>query len=445
MHRTWQQRTLIHCFLITGVSFLSASAALAEEPLGYADPDRRLVSYQGSRLIHAANTASHQLKLSHSLATPASDQPEPLLEGISAEDLKAVKAIAKQRFSRRWELVSERSRFVRYRLVDKLEKASAPLSLQIIPVVESTYSPYALSHAGASGLWQLMPGTAKVLGIKADKKIDGRRDIERSTSAAVAYLTKQHDRFDSWPLAIAAYNLGPYAVSKRLKKTPWDLADGLDAMPVPTETRNYVKHVIGLVALLDDGTLSFPSPIKTRAIDLNPPVDIQLLAQLSGMEKDAIFRFNPSLNQAQYLTRPVTIHVPETAHVKVQENIPHSGPKFVYVTVRSGNSLWSIARANDTDVKTVKKLNGGISNTLRVGQKLKVPANQLAKASANINPLLPSKNRVRYKVRSGDSLWRIANRFGTTVKALARVNSLSKKSVIRAGDILWVLARVRPS
>ncbi|NWF35593.1 LysM peptidoglycan-binding domain-containing protein [Mariprofundus sp. KV] len=445
MHSRCKQRVLFHCLVITAGALLFSAPSSAEEQLQSADPDPRLVNYHGSRLQHAANTASHQLKLSHTLVEPQHRKAEPLLAGINESDIITVKEIARKRFSKRWDLVSERSRFVRHRLVGNLEKISAPLSLQVIPVVESTYSPYALSHAGAAGLWQLMPGTAKVLGIQPDKKIDGRRDIERSTQAAATYLMQQHDRFDNWPLAIAAYNLGPYAVSKRLKNSPWDMADGLDAMPVPLETRNYVKHIIGLVALLDEGTLQFPSPIKTRTVQLNPPVDIQLLAQLSGMEKDEIFLFNPSLNQAQYLTRPVTIHVPEAAHPRVEENIIHSGPKFVSVTVREGNSMWSIARANGTDVKTVKQLNPGISNVLRIGQKLKVPANQLAKASANINPLLPSKNRVRYKVRSGDSLWRIANRFGTTVKALSRVNSLSKKSVIRAGDILWVLARVRPS
>lgn len=445
MYRTCKQRPLLHDFLIAALSLLFSATSFAEEELQNADPDRRLVNYHGSRLQHAANTASHQLKLSHTLVESQHSKPDPLLAGINESDIIAAKEIARKRFSRRWQLVAKRSRYVRHRLVDNLEKVSAPLSLQVIPVVESTYSPYALSHAGAAGLWQLMPGTAKVLGIQADNKIDGRRDIERSTQAAAAYLLQQHDRFDSWPLAIAAYNLGPYAVSKRLNKSPWDLTDGLDAMPVPLETRNYVKHIIGLVALLDDGTLQFPSPVKTQPIHLNPPVDIQLLAQLSGLEEDEIFLFNPSLNQAQYLTRPVTIHVPEAEHLRVEGNIIHSGPKFVSVTVREGNSVWSIARASGTDVNTVKQLNPGISNVLRIGQKLKVPANQLAKANANINPLLPSKNRVRYKVRSGDSLWRIANRFGTTVKALTRVNSLSKKSVIRAGDILWVLARVRPS
>jgi len=258
-------------------------------------------------------------------------------------------------------------------------------------------------------------------------------------------LLGRSDRFKNWPLAIAAYNLGHNGLARRLKMQPWEIADGLDRLPIPTATRLYVKHIIGLAGLLQDGQISFPEAIKTRPVDLKPPVDIHLLASLSGIEKNDIFRFNPSLNLAQYLAESVTIHVPESKHEQVKENISQSGPKFVYATVKKGNSMWSIAKAHGTDVRTIKQLNRGTSNVLRIGQKLKVPANQLAKASANINPLLPSNRRIRYKVRSGDSLWGIANRFGTTVKAIPRVNSLSRKAIIRSGDILWVLARVRPS
>lgn len=387
----------------------------------------------------------HQLKLSHDLEEAKPAEADPILSGINMRDLEEAKEIARKRFSDRWELVSIRSRYVRHRLLDSLKKDSAPLSLQVIPVVESTYSPYALSYAGAAGLWQLMPRTAKGLGIKSDQKIDGRRHVTDSTRAAVKYLTKLHDRFDNWPLAIAAYNLGPNGVSRRLKKSPWETSQGLDYMPIPTETRNYVKHIIGLICLINDGELSFPDPIRTEPLKLHPPVDVHLLANLSGIEKDEIFRFNPSLNQAQYLTRPVTIHVPQSEFEKTEANVPHSEPKFVYATVKKGNSMWSIAKAHKTSVKTLKQLNRGISNVLRIGQKLKVPANQLTTASANINPLLPSNRRIRYRVRSGDSLWRIANRFGTTVRAIARVNSLSSNSIIRAGDTLWILARTRPS
>jgi len=384
-----------------------------------------------------------RLKLTHEL--DKQKHLNPLLRGLSAADLQMAQTAAIKYYKRRWSTVRERSRFVRFRMLNSLEQLNAPRSLQIIPVVESTYNPYALSHAGALGLWQLMPGTAKSLGIKSDRKFNGRRDIDRSTEAAVQYLLQLHDRFDNWPLAIAAYNLGPNGVSRRLRKSQWDIGDGLENMPVPTSTRAYVQHIIGLAALLDSGSLDFPEPVKTRALYLQAPVDINLLAKLSGMEKHDIFRFNPCLNQAQYFNRAVTIHVPEPSYIKIHSNISHAGPKFVQTRVRKGDSLWSIAKAHGASVELIRAMNGNTGDLLRIGQRLKIPANQLAKARPNENPLLPSNRRIRYKVRSGDSLWAIASRFGTTVKAIARVNSLARNSMIRAGDTLWVLAQVRPS
>jgi len=408
---------------------------------------RALLIAGGCSLFSGPAWADAQLQLaalSNDLTATYATAPKPLLYGISASDLNEAKRVAEQRYASRWELVSERSRFVRHRLVEGLKQQSAPLSLQIIPVVESTYNPYALSHSGAVGLWQLMPKTAIGLGIKSDKKIDGRRAIESSTNVAAQYLLELYDRFDNWPLAIAAYNFGPNAVAARLRKNQWDIGDGLQALPVPDVTKDYVIHIIGLAGLIEEGVFALPDPIKTLPVHLQPPVDIQLLASLSGMEKEEIFHFNPSLNQAQYLNRPITIHVPEVLHEKVQDNIAHAGPRFVYATVKKGDSMWSIAKAHHTNVKTVKQLNQRSSSMLKIGQKLKIPATQLAKASANINPLIPSSRRVRYRVRTGDSLWRIANRFGTTVKAITKVNNLSRKSYIHTGDTLWVLARIRP-
>jgi membrane-bound lytic murein transglycosylase D len=112
------------------------------------------------------------------------------------------------------------------------------------------------------------------------------------------------------------------------------------------------------------------------------------------------------------------------------------------MTVRKGDSLWKISRAINTSVDNLRYLNPGVDNKLSIGQKLKVPANKVARVSPNPNPLLSSRRHIRYKVRSGDSLWRIAHRFGTTPKAIARSNQLSLKTLIRPGDILWVLARL---
>jgi len=254
-----------------------------------------------------------------------------------------------------------------------------------------------------------------------------------------------HHRFNSWPLAIAAYNMGPYALERRLRKKAWKAADGLENMPIPIGTRAYVQHVIGLTALLQDEVFDFPEPVDTRPLKVQSPVDIERLAEITGMEKDDIFRFNPSLNQAQYLHKTIHIHVPASIFETMQQNISLAGPTYVNHTIKDGDNLWDLARSHHTSVNNLKSLNKSMGKYLRIGQRLKVPANRLAQAVADHNPLLSGGHRIRYKVRSGDSLWLIANQFGTSPKAIARSNQISLNHVIRAGDFLWVFAKVRPS
>jgi len=367
---------------------------------------------------------------------------DPLLEQINPDDLAQAQALVKRNFLKKWKIIAKRSRHVRYRMLESLKQMGVPTSLQVIPIVESSYDPYALSYAGALGLWQLMPATARELGLHPNKEQNGRRSVEHSTQAAMQYMSMLYDRFNSWPLAIAAYNMGPNGLARRLKKSPWKNADGLDNMPIPRSTRIYVQHIIGLVSLLHMGEFSLPEPTATRALLLEPPVDIIGLAQTAGMGKDEMFRLNPSLNQAQYLKRAVSIHVPVSKYDQLKAKMALAGPKYLHLTVRKGDSLWKISRATSTSISNLRRLNPGIRTRLSIGQKLKVPANKAARASTNPNPLLSTSRRIRYKVRSGDSLWRIAHRFGTSVKALARSNQLSTKSLIRPGDTLWVLARI---
>ena len=403
---------------------------------------------------HAPNLALHQQSEHKAEVTGTASvgdrsasvlTSDPLLAGLQKEDIANAKKLTMQRYQHSWKTIAQRSRFVRHRLVDALNKLNAPASLQVIPVVESSYNPYAISHSGAIGLWQLMPATARGLGVHSNKKFDGRREIDASTVAAVRYLQQLHQRFNSWPLAFAAYNIGPNALAKQLKKHAWKNSDGLDSIPIPIENRAYVQHIIGMAALLQEHTFSFPEPVKTRKVALTAPIDINRLAKISGMEENEIFRFNPVLNQSQYLKTNITIHIPETRHETIRNKMTMAGPRFIQKAVGKGDTLWSIARAHHTSVSTLKNLNKNVGKYLHIGQILKVPADHLASAGASANPLLPKNRRIRYRVRSGDSLWRIAHRFGTTPAAIARSNRISMNSTIRVGDTLWVYAKVRPS
>ena len=401
---------------------------------------------------HLQTTASTAKKVvNHPIVTLPVNPPQKrirnntknvFLQGLPPQDIARAQASVKKHLLPHWHRITTRSTLVRQRLVNTLEEMHAPLSLQVIPAIESGYQPYALSRTGAMGLWQLMPQTARSLGIEHNPYLDGRRHIETSTHAAVTYLQKQYQRFGNWPLAFAAYNMGPNGLAKRLKKQPWTLQDGLDNMPVPQETKNYVRHIIGLTALLEMHIIAFPPALETKAITLHAPVDLKQLAKSSHLSDSLLFQLNPGLQYSQYLQHDITIHAPIKSLPLLQKQQHSHRPKYIKVQVQAGDSLWKLARQHHSSVSQLRKLNPKLPHTLRVGSYITVPAHTFSRAVATNNPLLSQGRRIHYKVHKGDSLWSISRKFGTSPHAIARANQLSKHAIIRPGDRLWILARI---
>ncbi len=136
---------------------------------------------------------------------------------------------------------------------DEFFRQGIPLELAYTALIESGFNPTVLSHAGARGIWQFMPETAKHYGLEVSQRRDERLDPFKSTKAAAAYLKKLHAQFGNWPLALAAYNCGETRVAKALKKfnaeTFWDL---LRHNALPQETQQYVPSVIAVALISRD-------------------------------------------------------------------------------------------------------------------------------------------------------------------------------------------------
>ncbi len=375
----------------------------------------------------------------------AGKAPNALLQGISERDLARIQAEAKRVYTKLWPVLAERSRYVRGRMLPVFEKLHAPSSLDVVPVIESGYNPYAFSSAGAMGLWQLMPGTARGLRMRAPHGINARRDVEQATEGAVRYLLKMKARFGNWPLAFAAYHRGPGNIARAIRRHPWQPSDGLDHLPVPLITRTYVRGILGLSALLERGVWHFPDPWPTHTLELQAPVDINLLTQAAGISRNDLFRFNPGLDHSQYLNSPVTLYAPETMHARMLASASEAIPAHVRIRIRPGDNLWTLAKRYRTTLRHLKHMNPRMDSLLRPGRSLLVPAKRFNAAYPLPNPLLARGRRIHYRVRSGDNLWNIAKRFGTTPRAIARANSLRQTAMLRPGDRLWLLARIRPS
>jgi membrane-bound lytic murein transglycosylase D len=218
-----------------------------------------------------------------SMSRPAS-RPEPL---IPASDFPLVlnsrvgrfleAATRPGDFRRRLQRGLERAGSYLPMIRAKLAAAGLPEDLAYLPIIESSFSRTAHSRAGAHGMWQFMPATARQYGLRVSSRIDERRDPVRSTDAAVRYLGHLHARFDDWLLALAAYNSGAGRVGRALARAHradfWHIRRQL-----PRETRDYVPsfiaavivakrpHHYGLPAIVERGQVFEPTPRRARRV-----------------------------------------------------------------------------------------------------------------------------------------------------------------------------------
>jgi len=315
----------------------------------------------------------------------------PFLSGLTERELESIKAEARRVYVPNWQRIAERSRYVRQPLVQTLEQNHAPIELQMIPVVESSYNPYAQSEVGATGLWQLMPDTATDLRIKSDNRIDGRRDIATSTRGAARFLLKQYDHFGSWPLAFAAYHLGPNGVQRRIDRHPWQNGDGLKKLPLPPITKTYIRHILGLIALQQDGMISFPEPYPTSIITVRSPVDLERLHAAAGLPKNQLFRFNPQLARMQYFQdRPkkLKLRISQSRLGRVNHIIPARTSDKLSIHVLRGERIRDISKHYRVSVYALKKANPKLSKGIKHGMHLYIPAENLTRARIADNPLV---------------------------------------------------------
>ena len=181
-----------------------------------------------------------------------------------------------------------------------LEAHSLPNELKYLAVIESHLNPNALSPSGAAGLWQFMKPTARKMGLVIDDYVDERKDIYRSTDAALQYLQELHSRYQDWGLAIAAYNCGPTRINKELSKlngkTFWDIRSSL-----PKETQNYLDRFIAINYAMKNYQFYNLRPRypdytlqMTQVHKIHTRFSFSKIAKLTGLSINTIIQLNPS-------------------------------------------------------------------------------------------------------------------------------------------------------
>ena len=275
-------------------------------------------------------------------------------------------------------------------IVPALREAGLPVELSWLPLIESGFKVKALSRARALGLWQFIPSTGYKFGLKRDKYIDERIDPVKSTRAAISYLKELHQIFGDWTTVLAAYNCGEGKVLRVIR----------------TQNINYLDNFWDLYERL---------PVET----------------------------------ARYVPRfMATLHIVKNLEKYGLGSIPVDPPlEYETVTVSRQVRLKDIAKKIGVTEKTLKELNPELRYKILPRDKypLKVPLNKGQELLAGLHEIpvssVPRPAYVYHRVRSGETLSTIAQRYHTSVRRIARANNITKANYIVAGKKLKIPQR----
>ena len=334
-----------------------------------------------------------------------------------------------------------------------------PLDLVYMAHVESHFKPNAYSRAKARGLWQFMLGTGKVYGLRQDWWIDERSDIVKSTHAAAQHLRDLYERFGDWHLAMAAYNVGSRRIDRvrrRYGKT-LDYWTMVKRRMLPRETRSFVPSILAaLIIFRNPGRYGFwvepDPPLQFETIDLKEQVDLRVVAEEIDVQVADLFALNPELRRGitPFHDDDYKLKVPlgkaELLKKRLAELPKDRKVQVRHHKVRRGETLGLIAQRYRTSITAIAQVNR-IRNVhrLREGQDLLIPlAGGYSAAAASVaRSMAPTSQQLpaTHKVRRGETLGLIAQRYSSSVTAIAQVNQIQNVHRLREGqDLLIPLA-----
>lgn len=358
------------------------------------------------------------------------------------------------------------------KLKREFKEAGLPEELAYLAFIESGFNPNAVSRAGAGGMWQFMPYTGKKYGLTQDRWIDERRDPHKATRSAIAYLTKLHELFDGdWHLAVSAYNAGEGKIGRALagsdSKSFFELCRNNDKLDYKAqlrqETKQYLPRLLAVTKIMRNlEALGFQEPdpqkaLNVAAVTVPAGVDLRRFAGETGIDWQRFSGLNPAFRRtispphmAATAYVPAARHKDATAWLQRRDVSVYAG--WHDYRVRTGDSMGKIAARTGASVALLRQANNRSSNSLRIGEIILVPGSaRVARSTlAKVAPdTLPSVSRTAdgkprtghkgaHAVVSGDTLFGLAQDWGTTVDDICELNNIDPSASLRIGQRIYI-------
>jgi membrane-bound lytic murein transglycosylase D len=270
-----------------------------------------------------------------------------------------------------------------------LEERGMPRSLRYLPIAESHYNPRAYSRVGAAGMWQFMPGTARERGLTVSSLVDERRDPVAATEAALDMLAELHERFDSWFLALAAYNGGPNRVARLLRQNHSGATGDSAFMGIrdrlPRETRHFIPKFLTVATIAEDPgrfgitDLALEPVLEYDEVTVPDATSLDVVAQAAGVPEEDIRVLNPHLPlRIVPANIEAVLRLPAGTESRFERNysaIPtEQRLTIVEHTISAGETLGHIAELYGVRLSELIATNPGLRpRYLQIGQKVVVP------------------------------------------------------------------------
>jgi membrane-bound lytic murein transglycosylase D len=348
--------------------------------------------------------------------------------------------------------MTERSQKYLYYIVEELESRNMPTELALLPFIESAYNPQALSVAKAAGMWQFVPDTGRTFNLKQNMWQDERRDVLASTEAALDYLSRLHDMFGDWYLALAAYNWGEGNVQRAIARNqaaglPTDYA----SLRMPNETRNYVpklqavKNIVMNPQVYGLSLPSIPNHPYFVSVTTSHDIDVEVAAKLANMSLDEFRALNPSFKKPVILgaTQPQILLPFDNASAFERNLKSYDGQlsSWTTYTVTERTRPAALAEKLGVDPDMLLSVNKIPAHMrLKPGSTLLVPrgddddedisADVAESAVLAMEPDVPDTRKMLIRIRRKQSFAAVADRYHVSVAQLKAWNKTRRDTAL---------------